>query len=117
MPEDQLAVVRGTENDMKFTWGLSEKIFSRIAWVYDKNGKKIIDRGWENTWGLTEVKLEPGFYIFSVYCGQGNLYALPQIAANIEAKKEYIASCEKGGNTADMSGMAKAHIDEVKTSN
>lgn len=111
--EERLATVIGTENDMKVVFGYSEKIFSRIAWVYDKSGKKVIERGWENTWGLTEAKLEPGFYIFVVYCGQGNLYATPQISANLEGSKKYIASCEKSGSSESFGSQMRAYIHEV----
>ena len=114
---NELARITGTETD-KVIAGFSNTVFSRIAWAYNKDGEKVIDKGWSNTWGLTEVTLEPGFYVFILYCGRGDIYAMPHIRTFIEPSKEYMVTCELGGNTPELKGKMRGHIHEIpSTSN
>ena len=108
----KLAKVHGTDKN-RGIMGVSNSLLSRISWVYNRNGEKVIDKGWENTWGLKEVTLEPGFYIFVIYCARAGIYAYPHVGTTVEESKEYLVSCEYGGSDPDLKGKIRANFNEI----
>ena len=88
LPESELATVRS--EDSKW-W--DSKIAASIVGVYSEDGEEVIGTSF---WGKSEhneVKLEPGNYLFVVYCGNGGVYAYPRAIANLSPSKAYIVSC------------------------
>lgn len=91
LSEDQLALVI----QEPVSWS-DNKFKAWISDVYALDGKPIIknDSFW-NPRFWSELRIEPGEYVFVVKCEDPYLYSYPEVAVRLEASTEYTVSCEK----------------------